>query len=60
MASRNHFKYWENILIRDFMSSFRSMTPNWLQNGCAKSSELLKYDHIIYYFKARDLEIPLV
>ena len=29
------------------------MTPQWLQ----KNSKVLKYEHIIYSFEARDLEI---
>ena len=27
---------------------------------CLKKFSLLKYEHIIYHFKARDLEIPLI
>ena len=42
---------------RDFMSNFREMAPQWLQNGCSKNLKLLKYEHIIYHFKARGLEI---
>ena len=42
------------------MSKFREMTPQWLQNGCPKNFKLLKYEYIIYHFKARDLEIPLI
>ena len=33
------------------------MTPQWLGSGCPKKFSLLKYEHIIYHFKARDLEI---
>ena len=39
------------------MSNFREMTPQWLQNGCPKKIRLLKYEHIIYSFEARNLEI---
>ena len=35
------------------------MTLQWLRNGCPKNSKLLQYEHIIYHFKAHDLEIPL-
>ena len=45
---------------RDFMSNFREITPQYRQNGCQKNFKLLKYEHIIYHFKARDLEIPLI
>ena len=33
------------------------MDPQWLQNDCSKNFRLLKYEHIIYHFKARGLEI---
>ena len=39
------------------MSNFRKMTPQWLQNGYQKKFKLLKYEHIIYSFKARNLKI---
>ena len=43
------------------MSNFREMAPQWLQDGCSKNFKLLKYlwkyEHIIYHFKARGLEI---
>ena len=39
------------------MSDFREMTPQWLQNGCPKKFKLLKYEHIIPSFEARNLEI---
>ena len=42
------------------MSNFREMTPQWLQNGCPKKFKLFKYEHIIYHFTARDLEILLI
>ena len=35
------------------MSNFREMTQQWLR----KNFKLLKYEHIIYSFEARDLEI---
>ena len=41
------------------MSKFREITPQKLHNGCSKTLELSKYEHIIYHVKARDLEIPL-
>ena len=28
------------------MSNFREMAPKWLQNGCSKTSKILKYEHI--------------
>ena len=42
------------------MSNFREMTPNGSRIGVRKNCNLLKYEHIIYNFKARDLEIPLI
>ena len=40
------------------MSKFlRNGPPKWLQIGCPKKFKLLKYEHIINHFKARDLEI---
>ena len=36
------------------------MTPQWLQSECPKKFIILKYQYIIYHFKARDLEIPLI
>ena len=47
IASRIHFKYWKNILICDFMSSFREMTLQLLQNGCPKKFQT--YTVITYY-----------
>ena len=29
-------------------------------DGCPKNFKLLKYEHIVYHFKARDLEILLI
>ena len=53
MASRIHFKYWKNILIsrlyEQFSRSDSAMAPE-------KNFRLLKYEHNIYSFKARDLE----
>ena len=34
------------------------MTPQRLHNGCPKKCKFLKCEHIIFHFKARDLEIP--
>ena len=39
------------------MSNFSKMTPQWLQNDIRKKFKLLKYEHIISSFKARNLEI---
>ena len=54
MASRIHFKYWKNILISQLYEQFSrndsAKAPQWLQ----KKIQTL---HIIYNFKARDLEI---
>ena len=33
------------------------MTPNGPERGVRKNLRLLKYEHIIYSFEARDLEI---
>ena len=57
-ASRIHFKYLENILISRFYERFSrngsAMAPG-LTDG--KNFKLLKYEHIIYHFEARGLEI---
>ena len=54
MASRIHFKYWKNILIsrpyEQFSRNDSAMAPE-------KNVKHLKYEHIIYSFEARDLEI---
>ena len=54
MASRIHFKYWKNILIlrlyEQFSRNDSAMAPE-------KNLKLLKYEHTIYSFEARDLEI---
>ena len=44
---------WKIFWFRDFMSNFREMTPQKLQNGCLKNS----YEYIIYSFEAHNLEI---
>ena len=36
------------------------MTPQWSAMAPEKNFRLLKYEHIIYHFKAHDLEIPLI
>ena len=33
------------------------MTPQWLRNGCPKNFKLLKYEHIIDSFEARNLDL---
>ena len=33
------------------------MTPQWLRSECPKKFKLLKYEHIIYIFETRNLEI---
>ena len=40
------------------MSNIREMTPQWM--APEKNLKRLKYEHIIYHFKAHDLEIPLI
>ena len=47
--SPNHKKYWENILVSRFYKQFSEVRKNF---------KLLEYEHIIYHFEARDLEIP--
>ena len=39
------------------MSNFREMTPNGSGMGVGKKFKLLKYEHNIYQFKARDLRL---
>ena len=58
MASRIHFKYWKNFLISRLMSNFCEMTPQRPCIGSRIKFELLKYEHIIEGFEARDPEIP--
>ena len=54
MASRIQFKYWKNTLISRLYEQFSrndsAMAPE-------KNFRLLKYEHIIYGFEGRDLEI---
>ena len=47
---------YRNILISQLKSKFREMIPQWLQ-AVRKNFKLLKYEHIIYRFEARDLKI---
>ena len=54
MASRIHFKYWKNILISRLYEQF---SRNDSAKAPEKNFKLLKYEHIIYSFEARDLEI---
>ena len=53
------FKYFKDIF-REFMSKFSRNDSQSLRSGCPKKFKLLKYEHIIHHFKARDLEIPLI
>ena len=57
LKSPIHFKYWKNILTSRLYEQFSrndsAMAPE-------KSFKLLKHEHIIYHFKAHDLEIPLI
>ena len=41
------------------MSNFREMAPQWLRNVCSKNFKLIKYEHIIYHFEVRGLEIRI-
>ena len=41
------------------MSNCGEMTQQRLRNGSRKSFKLLKYEHIIYSFEARDLEMSI-
>ena len=43
---------------RDFMSNFREIGGIRPFSEVRKNFRLLEYEHIIYYFEARDLEIP--
>ena len=52
--SLNFQKYFDVVTL---WANFRKMTPQWLLNGCLKKFKLLKYQHIIYSFEARNLEI---
>ena len=42
---------------REFMSKFSRNDSQWLSSKCLKKFKLLKYEHIIYSFEARTLEI---
>ena len=53
--SPNHQKYWENILVSRFYEQFSRNRRNL---GHFWKFKLLEYEHIIYHFEARDLEIP--
>ena len=52
-----HFRYRQNFLIsrlyKQFSRNDSAMAPE-------KNFKRLKYKHIIYHFKAHDLEIPLI
>ena len=53
-------KFSKIFWFREFMSKFsRNDSPIALERMSEKKLKLLKYEHIIYHFKARDLEIPL-
>ena len=56
--SLNHLKCQENILISRFYEHFSRNSRNLGHFGSSKNFKLLEYEHIIYHFKARDLEIP--
>ena len=58
MASRIHFKLLERYFD---LATLWAIFTEWLSNVSAMAPEenvkLLKYEHIIYSFEARDLEI---
>ena len=54
MVIRIHFKYGENILISRLLEQF---SRNDSAKAPEKNVKLLKYEHIIDSFEARDLEI---
>ena len=54
MASRIHFKYLKNILISRLYEQF---SRNDFVMAPEKNFRLLVYEHILYSFEARDLEI---
>ena len=56
-ASRDHFKYWKNILISRFYEQFSEMAPQCSGTAVQKNFKLIKYEHIIHHFEARGLEI---
>ena len=57
-ASRIQFNYWKNILISRFYEQFsRNGFAMALERLFKKIFKLTKYEHIIYHFEARGLEI---
>ena len=59
--SPNHQKYWENILVsRFYKQSSRNRRNVGHFRKVRKNFKLLEYEHIIYHFEARDLEIPII
>ena len=55
--SLNRVNYQQNVfLFHDFMSDFREIVKLRPFLGVRKNFKLLVYGHIIYHFKARDLE----
>ena len=52
-----HFRYRQNILISRLYEQFPRNDSAMAQE---KNFKLLTYEHIIYHFKAHDLEIPLI
>ena len=54
MESGIHFKYWKNILISQL---YEQCSRNDSAMAPEKNFELSKYEHIIYSFETRDLEI---
>ena len=55
MASRIHSKYWKNNLISRLL--YEQFSRNDSALAPEQNFKLLKYEHIIYSFTARDLEI---
>ena len=60
MAIRIHLTDWKNILIsrlyEQFLRDDTEMATEWL----FEKFQIFKNEHIIYHFKARDLEILLI
>ena len=55
----NHQKYWENILVSRFYEQFSRNKRNLGHfRKFEKIFKLSEYEHIMYHFEARDLEIP--
>ena len=52
-----HFRYRHNILISQLYEQF---SRNGSQMASEKISNFLKYEHVIYHFKAHDMDIPLI